>query len=338
MLKLVDGLKPRDLCLCLISGGGSALLPAPLNGLSLQEKIDLTREMSARGAPIEQMNLVRRTLSEVKGGGLARACGAGRLVSLILSDVAGDDLAAIASGPTVLRPSSSPDEALRVLRSLELIDHPAGRPAAAILQRRLQLRQWPENGPDEPTNERLTSRGCLVTNVIVGNNATAVDAAGMEAERLGYSHAMISANAPEGLAEDVAQGLVAVAQRMRRDSGGPNCLISGGEPTVRLAPASVRGRGGRNQQLCLAALAALRDWRGLALISGGTDGEDGPTDAAGACVDEYIAQEVERLGLEPAEYLARNDAYSFFERAGGLLKTGPTHTNVGDLRVLTVAR
>jgi len=336
MLKLVDGLKPRDLCLCLISGGGSALLPAPIDGFSLQEKIELTREMSARGATIEQMNAVRRALSAVKGGGLARACGAGRLVSLILSDVAGDDLAAIASGPTVLRPSS-PDVALCTLQSLELVDHPGGRRAAELLRQRLR-QQWPENGPDEPTNEQLTSRGCRLTNVIIGNNATAVDAAGMEAERLGYSHAMISANAPEGLAEEVAHGLVAVARRMRRESGGPDCLISGGEPTVRLAPASVRGRGGRNQQLCLAALAELRDWRGLALIAGGTDGEDGPTDAAGACVDEHIAQEVERLGLNPAEYLARNDAFTFFERAGGLLKTGPTHTNVGDLRVLTVAR
>jgi glycerate-2-kinase len=125
---------------------------------------------------------------------------------------------------------------------------------------------------------------------------------------------------------------------MRDDPSGPDCLISGGEPTVRLAPAEIRGRGGRNQQLCLAALAELDDWRGVALLSGGTDGEDGPTDAAGACVDEPIAQEARRLGLDANDFLARNDAYAFFKASGGLLMTGPTHTNVCDLRVITVAR
>ena len=171
---------------------------------------------------------------------------------------------------------------------------------------------------------------------VLGNNATAVDAAGVEAERLGYSHAMIAATKSEGAAEEVGRHLAGMALRMR-DEPGPDCLISGGEPTVTLVDEKTRGKGGRNQQLALAALAALGDCRDIAFLSAGTDGEDGPTDAAGA----FITEEVVRCGraqqLQPEDYLARNDAYRFFEKAGGLFITGPTHTNVCDLRVLAVA-
>jgi hydroxypyruvate reductase len=324
MLRLVAGLGPDDLCFCLLSGGGSALLPAPIAGFSLADKAAVTRELSARGATIHELNAVRRVLSRVKGGGLARACGAGRLVSLILSDVPGDDLSTIASGPTV-ECESSPGEARRVLTSLHVDETPAGRRAVELL----------ESGRRGAASK--VNVNCRVTNLVIGNNATAVDAAGAEAERLGYSHAMISAAAAEGAAEEVAVQLTAMARRMR-DSEGPDCLISGGEPTVRLAAPDVRGLGGRNQQLCLAALMELDDWAQLALVSGGTDGEDGPTDAAGAWVDERVAREAVRLGLDGREFLARNDAYHFFERVGGLLKTGMTRTNVGDLRVVCVSR
>ncbi|MBA4104491.1 MAG: glycerate kinase [Pirellula sp.] len=328
MLRIVAELGPRDLCICLISGGGSALLPAPIDGFALEDKVALTREMSARGATIEQMNAVRRALSRVKGGGLAAACRAGRLVALILSDVPGDDLAAISSGPTMLG-AAKPRAAMEVIEALSLAAIPAGANAQALLRERMAA-----DGEQEPAANPF---GCEISNLLIGNNATAVDGAGVEAERLGYSHAMVSANAPEGLVEEVAAGIVTMARRMR-DEPGPDCLISGGEPTVRLAPAAERGRGGRNQQLCLAALAELADWRRLCLLSGGTDGEDGPTDAAGACVDELIAAEVQRLHLDPRPSLARNDAYTFFDAVGGLLRTGPTHTNVCDLRVLTVSR
>jgi glycerate 2-kinase len=328
MLRIVAELGPRDLCICLISGGGSALLPAPIDGFPLEDKVALTREMSARGATIEQMNAVRRALSRVKGGGLAAACRAGRLVALILSDVPGDDLAAISSGPTMLG-HAKPRAAMEVIEALSLAAIPAGAKAEALLRQ-----QFAANVEPESTANHF---GCEVSNLLIGNNATAVDGAGVEAERLGYSHAMVSANAPEGLVEEVAAGVVTMARRMREEPG-PDCLISGGEPTVRLAPIAERGRGGRNQQLCLAALAELGDWRRLCLISGGTDGEDGPTDAAGACVDELIAAEVQRLHLDPRPSLARNDAYTFFDAVGGLLRTGPTHTNVCDLRILTVSR
>ena len=322
ILRLVGQLGPRDLCICVISGGGSALLPSPVEGFLLENKITLTREMSARGGTIEQMNAVRRELSVIKGGGLARACGAGRLVSLILSDVLGDDLEMIASGPTVAR-QPTPGLALQVLEELQLTNFPAAREAIALLQRQ-----------NQQANQQAVPAG-EVTNLLIGNNATAVDAAGIEAERLGYSHAMISATESEGTAESVAEHLVEMAKMMRTTQG-PDCLISGGEPIVQLATEATRGKGGRNQQLVLAALAKLEDWRGLALLSGGTDGEDGPTDAAGALVDEQIATLAKEKQLDLADYLQRNDAYHCFEQLDALLKTGPTGTNVCDLRVLTV--
>jgi hydroxypyruvate reductase len=324
MLQLVSSLGPRDLCFCVLTGGASALLPAPIEGFTLADKVALTREMSARGATIHQMNAVRRALSRVKGGGLARACGAGHLVALILSDVPGDDLDTIASGPTVLR-GRPVDEALQVLGDLQVGELPVGR-------RAMELIASSTRRPAEKANP-----ACHVANLVVGNNATAVDAAGVEAEKLGYSHAMVAAAEPEGLVEEVATNLAAMARRMR-DAAGPDCLISGGEPTVRLAPANRRGMGGRNQQLCLEALTRQADWQRLVLLSGGTDGEDGPTDAAGAWVDPSVADAALRSGLVAREFLARNDAYHFFEKAGGLLRTGPTHTNVGDLRVITVSR
>jgi glycerate 2-kinase len=322
ILRLLGGLTPQDLCLCVISGGGSALLPAPITGVSIGDKAKLTRELSARGATIHELNAVRRELSLVKGGGLARACRAGRLVSLILSDVPGDDLATIASGPTAA--DASARDAATVLRRFQLEQTGVGRRAIAALRA-----FGPKSSP--------AGLKCRVTNLVIGNNAAAVDGAGVCAERLGYSHAMTSANASEGSAEEVARHFATVAARMRTEDG-PDCLISGGEPTVRLVSEARRGLGGRNQQLCLAALAELADWRDLTLVSGGTDGEDGPTDAAGAVVDLQIASEARRLQLDPEDHLARNDAYTFFERCGGLLKTGATLTNVGDLRVITVSR
>jgi hydroxypyruvate reductase len=170
---------------------------------------------------------------------------------------------------------------------------------------------------------------------VIGNNATAVDAAGMEAERRGYSHAMLSARQSEGQAEDVGRHLAAMARQMRGQPG-PDCLISGGEPVVRLIEAARRGQGGRNQQLALAALETF--WedgaRDVAILSGGTDGEDGPTDAAGAFFDASIVQAARDRRLSPQDFLARNDAYHFFAPLDALLKTGPTHTNVCDLRVV----
>lgn len=324
ILRLVRSLESDDLCFCLISGGASALMPAPADGITLADKLAVTRQLSAAGANIAELNTVRKQLSQIKGGGLARACSAGRLITLIISDVLGDPINVIASAPT-FDDGSSPEAALAVLERFD--SRQMGVPAAVFdyLQRRTQ------SPPQPPT--------CRVTNHIIGNLVTAVDAAGMEAERLGYSHAMTCARQLEGDAEDIGRHLAQMALSMRRGPG-PDCLISGGEPVVRLAPPEVRGMGGRNQQLALAALEVLAPdgGRGIVLLSGGTDGEDGPTDAAGAIVDEQIIAAAHHRGLDPADYLKRSDVYHFFEPLGGLLKTGPTHTNVCDLRVVLVDR
>jgi hydroxypyruvate reductase len=324
ILRIVTTLGPDDLCLCLISGGGSALLPAPAAGITLQDKLEVTRYLSAVGANIEQLNTVRKQISRIKGGGLARACRAGRLVALVISDVLGDPLEMIASGPTV-EDTSTPQAALAVLDSFAARD---GGISPAIFA---YLQQKPQTPQARPT--------CRVNNLVIGNNATAVDAARKEAERLGYAPAITSANKSEGPAEQIGRHLADMALTMRVGPGA-NCLVSGGEPVVTLVDASRRGLGGRNQQLVLAALMRLGDdgATGIALCSGGTDGEDGPTDAAGAILDAEIIAAARRCQLDAADYLARNDAYNFFRRVDGLIRTGPTHTNVCDVRVVVVDR
>ena len=327
ILRLVESLTADDLCLVLLSGGGSALMPAPAEGITLDDKLTVTRHLSSAGAKIEELNTVRKQLSRIKGGGLLEACRAGRLVSLIISDVLGDPLDVIASGPTVAD-SSTPEEAIEVLERFDARGAGISPAVFGHLERRVGQR----------STKPVVATG-HVRNVVIGNNATAIDAAGLEAERLGYSHAMISAEKSEGQAEQVGRHLAEMAIRMRRDAG-PDCLISGGEPVVTLVDAAKRGRGGRNQQLVLAALVRLMDdgAEGLAMLSGGTDGEDGPTDAAGAVLTARILSVAKNLGLDPADFLARNDAYSFFERLDALVKTGPTHTNVCDVRVVVVDR
>ena len=320
MLRLVGGLESNDLCICLLSGGGSALLPVPATGVTLDQKIAVTQLLSGAGASIEQLNRVRRQLSQIKCGGLARACRAGNLVTLVISDILGDPLDLIASGPTSCQPNEDSADALEVFEQLGVAETEAARPIVAFLRK--------ESRAAPPAT-------CNVRHVVLANNATAVDAAGIEAERLGYSHAMLSAAQPEGAAENVGRHLAAMALRMREHPG-PNCLISGGEPTVKLVESAVRGLGGRNQQLVLAALAELGDCERIALLSGGTDGEDGPTDAAGAFIDAEVAARAKALGLNARDYLARNDAYHYFAPLDALLRTGPTHTNVCDLRVITV--
>ena len=323
ILSLVEALGPNDLCLCLISGGGSALTPAPAAGITLADKQAVTRHLSAAGANIEELNVVRKQLSRIKGGGLARACGAGQLMALIISDVLGNPLDVISSGPTT-PDSGTPQMALDVLERFDARE-------AGISPRVFDYLGTKPNEPPAPPR-------CRVHNEIIGSNATAVDAAGMEAERLGYNHAMISATQSEGLAEDVGRHLAEMARKMRAETG-PDCLISGGEPVVQLVEKSQRGLGGRNQQLVLAALEHLGDdVQGVMLLSGGTDGEDGPTDAAGAFFDAELVAAAREKNLTPGDFLARNDAYHFFQPLSGLILTGPTHTNVCDLRVVVVDR
>ena len=340
-LRLVESLGPDDLCLCLISGGGSALMPAPVEGVTLADKLALTRHLSAAGANIEQLNTVRKQLSRIKGGGLLRACRAGRLISLIISDVLGDPLDLIASGPTV-PDISTPQAALEVLDRFGVRE--AGVAPAAFeylarasavgdsFSRRVHAVR-DSNVDAEAQRENVGSK--LVQNVILANNATAVAAAAEEVGRLGYSVACESATHSEGQAEQIGRDLAEKALAMRA-AVEPTCFVSGGEPVVKLLESSRRGLGGRNQQLVLAALLRLFDdgAEGIAILSGGTDGEDGPTDAAGALLDADVLAAAHERKLDPADFLARNDAYRFFEPLGALIKTGPTQTNVCDVRVV----
>jgi glycerate 2-kinase len=333
ILRIVESLGPDDLCFCLISGGGSALMPAPVEGISLADKLAVTRHLSAAGANIEQLNAVRKQLSRIKGGRLAAACRAGRMISLIISDVLGDPLDVIASGPTV-PDSSTPQDALAILEQFGAREAGIAPAVFAHLENAINSRGPTARGEGQENHPS-------VTNLILANNAAAVAAAAEEAARLGYTVETASAAHSEGQAEQVGRELAeeALAMRTSVDATTRRCFISGGEPVVKLVDPSRRGLGGRNQQLILAALLRLIDdgADGIAILSGGTDGEDGPTDAAGAVFDADVLAAAKRLKLDPAAYLARNDAYHFFEPLAALIKTGPTNTNVCDLRVLLAA-
>lgn len=330
ILDLVSRAGRRDLCVTLLSGGASALLVAPPPSISLNDKLAVTRQLSAAGATIEELNAVRRQISLVKGGGLARASQAQFNLTLALSDVIGDPLDVIGSGPTVPSRSTASD-------ALKLLAHyDRNRRLPAAIYQRL------ESSAAAPVSPDLTPSQPVV---LVGNNAAAAQAAGANAKRLGYQRTIEVAAEPEGTAEQVGRRLAEVAiEWLTSGSPQPVCLITGGEPTVQLPPPEIRGSGGRNQQLVLAAMVALQQHprfhpqhrSRLTILAAGTDGEDGPTDAAGAVLTSEVWQAAERLTLSANDYLNRADAYRFFDAAGGLLRSGPTGTNVCDLRVVLI--
>ncbi|MEM9367903.1 MAG: DUF4147 domain-containing protein [Planctomycetota bacterium] len=324
---------PRDLVVALISGGGSALLCKPAGKLTLSDQLAVLRLLSGAAADITEINTVRKHLSAVKGGHLLRAVRNSRIVTLVLSDVLGDPLDLIASGPTI-PDSSTPSDALRVLG---LYDSERTLPAAVYAHL--------EEADMRPSQ---TARLAPSPVFIVGNNAVAVDAAGIAAESLGFNHVMHSARSCEGEAEAIGREMAhRIRDMLRRppEAHRQDALITGGEPTVCLAPAEIRGRGGRNQQLVLAAYEQLlaldltdAEWSRFVVLSAGTDGEDGPTQAAGGLIDGEVLRRALALGLRPTDFLRRNDAYTFLERTDGLVMTGPTGTNVCDLRIALVAR
>ena len=300
IMTTISQLRSHDLAIAVITGGGSALLAAPKDGISLDEKIAVTRRLSESGADIATLNAARRQLSLVKGGGLAKACTAGNLLVLVLSDVIGDDLDVIASGPCM------PPE------------------------------------PSSPPGTWTTPGGCHVRHVIVGDNGTATAAAAAAAQQAGYTlvQSVADGGQQQASAEAVGARLATNAAEIlvaaRRD-GRPRALIAGGEATVTV-PAD-HGVGGRNQQTVLAAIDAVNQtsvpWpTGLLIASVGTDGEDGPTDAAGGCADAAVSAEIERRDLDVPKAIARCDAYPLLAAAGGLIRTGPTGTNVADIRIV----
>lgn len=322
LLQLARSCGPRDICLVVISGGGSALMPAPVDGLTLEAKRSATAMLAASGASIHELNTVRRRLSKVKGGGLLAACQAGAVEVLVISDVVGSDLATIASGPTVI--ADDADDA-----------------AETVFRRYVPNEQhWPSGLAEVFSTKPQpieVSAGRPVYHTIIGSNAVAVAAAEHEAQRLGCDVVSLGADhvgeaGNEG--RDWARRLKR-ERTLRKNAARPLCLIDGGEPVVTLAKTDQPRKGGRNQELVLAAIDEMgsEGWGGLAMLSGGTDGEDGPTDAAGAVADCDVVERAVAERLDPKSFLAINDSYTFFKKADGLLITGPTHTNVMDVRV-----
>jgi glycerate 2-kinase len=336
---LVSGAGPDDLLLCPISGGGSALMTLPASGtacvppsgakrsgIELADLQTLTDQLLRRGATINELNAVRKHLSQIKGGGLARMAAPATVISLILSDVVGDPLDVIASGPTAPDPTTYAD-AWAVLERYQLADD-AREPILARLRAGLNGKVAETPKPGDPIFER-------VQNVIVGSNRLAAEAAVAKAQELGFN-ALLLSTFVEGEAREVARVAAALAKevvRYDRPVARPACLVWGGETTV-----TVRGDGlgGRNQELALTAALALEDWPGVALATLATDGTDGPTDAAGAIATGDTVARARQKGLDPAAYLARNDSYHFFQCLGDLIVTGPTQTNVNDLLLIFV--
>ncbi len=317
MLTLLWSAGPDDVAICLLSGGGSALLPAPADGITLADKQAVTAALHRSGATIGEMNAVRKHLSAVKGGRLAEAFRGRRLVSLVISDVVDDPLDVIASGPTAPDPTTYADA--RAVLDRYRIDVPK-----AVVE---HLRRG-ENGERPETPKSLPPS---VENRVIGSNAVALLAAHDFAKQLGYPVVSLgSANTGEAVvfADELAHRVSS------RNLTRPACLLAGGETTVTLGPNP--GKGGRNQELVLATMLELGEtgMAGTCVLSGGTDGEDGPTDAAGAVVtlDTWHAAKA----LDPAGHLARHDSYNLFDRCGGLLRTGLTGTNVMDLQVVLI--
>ena len=315
-----------DLVFCLLSGGGSALWPAPNGGISLAEKQRMTGLLIDCGARIDEINVIRKHLSAVKGGQLARLAAPARLITLVLSDVVGDRLDAIASGPTVADPTTFRD-CMNILTHYDLLDRLPDS-IHAHLQQGLagSVPETPKAG--DPVFE-------LGQTVIVANNRLALRAAREAAETRGYTTLLLSSTL-EGEARHVARVHAAIAQEICHSGqpiAPPACIISGGETTV-----TVRGdgKGGRSQEFGLAAALHVAGLHDTVVLSGGTDGTDGPTDAAGALVDGRTLARAEALGLQPEAFLHRNDAYHFFQALDDLLLTGPTGTNVMDMVVMLV--
>lgn len=321
ILSLVSGAGERDLVICLISGGGSALLVAPAEGVTLKDKQQVTQLLLACGASIHEINTVRKHLSRVKGGGLAHTTHPATLVSLILSDVVGDDLDTIASGPTV-PDSTTFRQAEQILGRYGIWDQ-APRSVRMYLEKGVkgEIPETPKLG--DPSFQRGVWE-------LVGTNLQALKAARKEAERMGY-RTMILSGMIEGETREVAKAHAAIAKEVLSSENPiapPACVLSGGETTVTLKG---DGKGGRNTEFALASAMALEGVENVVVLSGGTDGTDGPTDAAGAMADGETVSQAREKGLDPVDYLRRNDAYTFFETLGGLVITGPTRTNVMDV-------
>ncbi len=327
--KILDFLQSageKDLIFSLISGGGSALLPHPAEGITLEEKQDLTRTLLACGASIDEINAVRKHISSSKGGQMARAAYPATILNLMLSDVVGDKMDVIASGPFTPDISTF-KEAQEIISKYNLKDIPV------TILKHLQAGAE-ERIPETPKADAPVFED--VFNFIVGSNILALEAAEKKARTLGYETLILSSMV-EGETKEVAVVHAAIAKEIvktGRPLPPPVCVISGGETTVTIQG---EGLGGRNQEFCLAASLNMMDLPPrVVVLSGGTDGNDGPTDAAGAIVNPLTVKRGKDAGVDAVEKLKNNDAYHFFKKTEELLITGPTNTNVMDVRLILV--
>jgi len=321
------GMTSQDIVICLLSGGGSSLLPLPVQGISLQDKQMTTQRLLSCGATIQEINAIRKHLSRVKGGQLVRRAYPARFISLVLSDVVGDPPDVIASGPTVADPTTF-ETCLKIIEKYQ-IESTLPFPVMDYLKTGSRG-GYPETPkPDDPVFKRAQY-------VMVGNNRSALEAAKNKARRLGF-HPLILSSRMEGETKEVAKVHAAIAREMvesHQPVRPPSCIISGGETTVTIRG---NGKGGRNQEFALASALELEGVKGVAVLSGGTDGTDALTDAAGAYSDGSTAERARRSGLSPERHLSENNAYPLFETLGDLLITGPTRTNVMDIRLILVS-
>jgi hydroxypyruvate reductase len=322
---MLEALSPADIVLCLISGGGSALWPDPADGISLEEKQEVTSSLLKAGSTILELNAVRKHLSSIKGGQLAAWAYPAQLVSLIMSDVIGDPLDFIASGPTA-PDSTSFSEAVAIIQKYG-VDVPAAVRARLQMGAEGKIPETPK--PGDPVFNH-------VQNLIIANNRLLVDAASKKASELGFTPLILGTEL-QGEARDVA-GFFAMIAREIAGTGSPApppvCVLAAGETTVTVRG---RGKGGRNQEMALAwvlSMASRPVNLPVCFASVATDGTDGPTDAAGGVVDPSTVERASDLGLVPQKYLADNDAYHFLKATGDLILTGPTQTNLMDIQIL----
>ncbi len=324
--RLLQESGPRDLVIFLLSGGGSALLPFPAGDIDLKEKQEATQLLLDCGADIKEINTIRKHISLMKGGWLAKWAYPSTVIGFILSDVVGDPLDVIGSGPTVPDPSTF-EEAWGVLKKYDLLNE-----ISPSIQNYLQFGKEGKVEETPKPGEVLFER---VHNILIGSNILALRQAEREALTLGFNTLILSSSI-EGETREAARFHTAIAKEVI-SSGNPipmpACILSGGETTVTIKG---NGLGGRNQEFALAGAIEINGIEKVVLLSGGTDGTDGPTDATGAVADHTTVQRAKSMGLDPKTFLESNNAYPFFQKLGDLLITGPTHTNVMDVRILLV--
>jgi glycerate 2-kinase len=324
ILSIVNKAEKDDLVICLISGGGSALMADVLEGCTISDLQTVNNILLKSGANINEMNCIRKHLSKVKGGQLARAAAPATVLSLILSDVIGDPLDVIASGPTAPDPTTFAD-AISIISKYKIENE--------IPEQIIRVLREGFEGKRQETLKDSDKILLHLNNLIIGTNNLALKTAIEKAESLGFESQIIT-NKLEGDVTTVARYIIEIVRSVKKEKiNQKSCLLFAGEPTIKVQG---KGLGGRNQHLALMVAGMLKDLPGITFLSGGTDGTDGLTDAAGAVVDSFTSKNASDLGLDIEQYIYKCDSYTFFKKAGGLIITGPTQTNVMDLMVVLI--